>query len=1250
MDIIRIALVEDNASDSELTTRILNKGFNKVYIQTYYSVKNFISDCTIKDFDIIIAEHQLQDGNSFDIIEFVKKENVNKPIIILSGELDDKIIAKLIRKHKVNDIIFKSDLHRLNQAVLKEVETFKTFAQLEQQKLDLKILSLVASHTHNGVIITNAEEKIVWVNDAYTNISGYTFQESLNKVPGSFLQGNETDRLTKKRIRQHLNKKVPFSEEILNYSKTGKQYWIKLDITPIFEDGVHTGFVAIQEDVTERKKTDLRLEENEKLFRSLTDNLSGAVLRYSMGDTFPGTIDFISEQCFDLFGLTQKEILEDNNKLMALIHPDDIEALGLSVEESAKNLTLWSFQYRLETPTGQKKWFRANGLPRKDKESSKIIWTTLVVDVTKEVKAENDLRSSEELFRSLTDNLSGVVIRYSMGEGNPGTIEYISERCSDIYEITQQEILEDNMKLWGLIDPEDAERMGPTIVESAEHLSHWSFLYRMTTQSGKKKWIRASGSPRPLKENNQVVWDIIAIDVTKEVEFETQLMRSNSRLKEAQKAGKIGDWQFDLKTQKTTWSEETYKIYDRDKSLDVPDYEQLIFGYTINGHEFHEYIQKAITEGLPYEIPIQIKSEAGILKDVMAVGLPIKDENGQVIALFGTAQDITDRMDAVRKSKDSEDRLDAAIRGADLSVWDLDVIAGINTVNTRWFTMMGLEPGEIQTDSETFMSRVHPEDRPLIESEFIRLANGEDDNSINLRLLHKNGSYIHVKDQGRVVDRDETGAPIRIIGTNIDITREVEYQNAILDANHRLNNAQKAGKIGDWHFDLVNQSITWSEETYNIYDRDKDKGVPSYEELIFQYTVDKSEEFHNLIQRAITEGIPYELNIQLKTDTGKIKDVVAIGIPAKNEKDEVVALFGTAQDITRRMEAVRKIQDSEDSLELAISGANLAVWDLDIESGVNLVNTRWYSMLGHEPYEFEASFQSFLSLLHPNDKILILDATEKLNNGENEFAVIVRLRHKDGSFRVIRDQGRVVERYENGEIKRLIGTNHDITNEIKLRDELTQSVHDKTILLQEIHHRVKNNLAVIIGLLYLQSYTTEQKELSQFYSEMSNRIKSIADVHELLYSSETLSKINLKTYIDKLFNNVLSVSKTNSPLNPIIFIDEDLELNINQAIPLGLLVNELLTNSVKHAFEGVENPTISFTVLKEEDMVSIVYKDNGIGFEIEGHSSPTSLGFTLINTLLGQLESEYTFTNSIGFGIEFSFPLVEKGSHSYLSN
>ena len=119
-----------------------------------------------------------------------------------------------------------------------------------------------------------------------------------------------------------------------------------------------------------------------------------------------------------------------------------------------------------------------------------------------------------------------------------------------------------------------------------------------------------------------------------------------------------------------------------------------------------------------------------------------------------------------------------------------------------------------------------------------------------------------------------------------------------------------------------------------------------------------------LIKKVLENGFnEAEIHV-FSTIEGIIKDHHATIIPEKNDKGEVVAFHGTSQDVTVRMDAIRKIQESEDRLDAAIKGADLGVWDLDIESGRNLVNTRWYSMLGYEPFDFEANFQSFLSLLH----------------------------------------------------------------------------------------------------------------------------------------------------------------------------------------------------------------------------------------------------------------------------------------------
>ncbi len=354
------------------------------------------------------------------------------------------------------------------------------------------------------------------------------------------------------------------------------------------------------------------------------------------------------------------------------------------------------------------------------------------------------------------------------------------------------------------------------------------------------------------------------------------------------------------------------------------------------------------------------------------------------------------------------------------------------------------------------------------------------------------------------------------------------------------------------------------------------------------------------------------------------------------------------EDITKRIITQNQIKESEDRLDAAIHGADLGVWDLDLESGENVVNDNWYTMLGYKVGEINTDLDSFLCLVHPQCLQKIDKTYSQLKAGENSFNLTLRCLHKDGDYRVIRNRGRVTQRDQNGEIKRLIGTHLDITNETQLSNELNSSLNEKTILLQEIHHRVKNNLAIISGLLHLQSFNTENEEVRTFFSDMITRIKTIADVHELLYNSESFTSINLHEYVISLSNNIKSLFKIQVTPNINIIIDKLFEININQAIPIGLLLNELLTNSMKHAFDEEDNPEITLQISRKGEVIYCRYKDNGKGLADINIGNSNSLGFTLIQTLLQQLESTFEYSKEGGFGIIFSFRVKHTGSHSNL--
>jgi len=234
---------------------------------------------------------------------------------------------------------------------------------------------------------------------------------------------------------------------------------------------------------------------------------------------------------------------------------------------------------------------------------------------------------------------------------------------------------------------------------------------------------------------------------------------------------------------------------------------------------------------------------------------------------------------------------------------------------------------------------------------------------------------------------------------------------------------------------------------------------------------------------------------------------------------------------------------------------------------------------------------------------------------------------------------RVLERTQE-----LENLNTQLSSEIITRataeEKIKASLQEKEVLLKEIHHRVKNNLQVISSLLYLQSNKIKEIEYKDIFNESQNRIKSMALVHEKLYKSEDLAGIELSDYIHSLVNSLMRSYNVNSQkVKPEISV-EDINLSIDKCIPFGLIINELVTNSLKYAFIGRDSGLLKIVVNRvENDKINFSIQDNGIGmpedFDIKNLKS---LGLRLVQTLVTQLEGTFqlNFNEGTEFIIEFN--------------
>ena len=227
--------------------------------------------------------------------------------------------------------------------------------------------------------------------------------------------------------------------------------------------------------------------------------------------------------------------------------------------------------------------------------------------------------------------------------------------------------------------------------------------------------------------------------------------------------------------------------------------------------------------------------------------------------------------------------------------------------------------------------------------------------------------------------------------------------------------------------------------------------------------------------------------------------------------------------------------------------------------------------------------------------------------------------------------------FEFREIAKL--TNNMVERKKTVDEELHRTLAERSALLKEIHHRVKNNFQAVASLFSLQKRTTDNPEIHAFLDIARNRMYTMAEVHEMLYQADDYSRVSIQEYIEHILSNLyhsLNIDRTNINVQ---FDVKDITFSIERAIPVGLILNELVTNSCKHAFQGKNSGSIIIRFFIENDSTVLEYSDNGSGFSMPDNSdSVQGFGFQLIETLSNQLGAEIEKSSNDGFFFSLKIP------------
>ena len=396
------------------------------------------------------------------------------------------------------------------------------------------------------------------------------------------------------------------------------------------------------------------------------------------------------------------------------------------------------------------------------------------------------------------------------------------------------------------------------------------------------------------------------------------------------------------------------------------------------------------------------------------------------------------------------------------------------------------------------------------------------------------------------------------------------------------------------------------------------------------------------VTRDITErrGAAEELrrlNLELED---RVRDRTAELMRVNAELTAEVAERQRAEDLLRQAEA--KYRTLVENIPAAVF-----IWELSEVGACLYISPQIEAMLGFPVKDWLADPELWRNQLHPDDRArAIADHNHTLATGEPLHAEY-RLLARDGRAVWVRDEG-VVLADEAGRPRLNQGYLLDITRQKQAEEQLLASLREKEVLLKEIHHRVKNNLQIISSLLSLQSNTIADGQTREILRESQNRVKSMALVHEKLYRSSDLARIDFAEYVRSLTAQLFRTYSTTSGTVALRLNIENIWLDVDTAVPCGLIINELVSNALKHAFPGGREGEIGVVVGDGGDgQIILRVSDTGVGFPaaIDFHNTP-SLGLQLVNTLADQIGGIVELNREQGT----EFRIVFKGSASALRN
>ena len=521
-----------------------------------------------------------------------------------------------------------------------------------------------------------------------------------------------------------------------------------------------------------------------------------------------------------------------------------------------------------------------------------------------------------------------------------------------------------------------------------------------------------------------------------------------------------------------------------------------------------------------------------------------------------------------------------------------------------------------------------------------------------------------------------------------EIAERIRTEEVLRESKQRWQLALRANNDGIWDWNVKTNEVFFSSRWKEMLGYEDHEISNHLDERMTRVHPDDLDWVTQAIQDHFAQKTPFYITEhRVLCKDGTYKWILDRGQALWDENDNVVRITGTQKDITERKQAEEALssllnqlenmveqrtaeltrinqslqaeiterqrieealRESEQRFRATFHQAAVGIAHVAIDGRWLLVNQRLGDILGYTPEELQ--FLTFQDITHPDDVNADLEYVDQiLADNIQTYSMEKRYFHKDSSIVWVNLTVSLM-REPSGEPKYFISVVEDISerqaaqrHRQEWEEQIQASLLEKEVLLKEIYHRVKNNLQVISSLLSLQSVYVKDEHDLVIFKQSQQRIASMALVHEKLYQSPDLAKINFGEYIRDLVASLFTAYEVNEDTIALtVKIDDHVFLGLDTAIPCSLIIHELVSNSLKYAFPLGRNGTICIEISQNQNhRITLVVSDDGIGLPANfNFKNLASLGWQLVDALTNQLSGNINIKGAMGVECQLTFTLI----------